>query len=58
MRDLSMAPAEAAVLLRRAGLELDFEDVQALVGLTEGWPAAAVPGCFVTALNSPTCTPH
>ncbi len=40
MRDLAMVPAEAAVLLRRAGLELEFADVQALVSRTEGWPAA------------------
>ncbi len=40
MHDLAMAPAEAAVLLREAGLELDFEQVQALVRRTEGWPAA------------------
>jgi len=40
MRDLAMTPAEAAVLLRRAGLELGFEEVQALVRETEGWPAA------------------
>jgi LuxR family maltose regulon positive regulatory protein len=40
MRDLAMTPAEAAVLLRRAGLELGFEAVQALVRDTEGWPAA------------------
>ncbi len=40
MRDLAMIPAEAAVLLRRAGIDLDFADVQALVQRTEGWPAA------------------
>ncbi len=40
MQDLAMAPAEAAVLLREAGLELNFEQVQALVRRTEGWPAA------------------
>ena len=40
MRDLAMTPAEAAVLLRRAGMELGFEAVQALVRDTEGWPAA------------------
>jgi LuxR family maltose regulon positive regulatory protein len=40
MRDLAMTPAEAAVLLRRAGLELGFEAVQVLVRDTEGWPAA------------------
>lgn len=40
MRELAMAPAEASVLLHRAGAQLDFEDVEALVHLTEGWPAA------------------
>jgi LuxR family transcriptional regulator, maltose regulon positive regulatory protein len=39
-RDLGLAPAEAAVLLRRSGLELEFEAVQTLVRRTEGWPAA------------------
>ena len=38
--DLTMTPAEAAILLRHAGLELRFEAVQALVRRTEGWPAA------------------
>jgi len=40
MRDLAMVPAEAAVLLRHAGVELEFADVQTLVRRTEGWPAA------------------
>lgn len=34
---LAMTPAEAAVLLRRGGLSLDFESVQALARRTEGW---------------------
>jgi LuxR family maltose regulon positive regulatory protein len=38
--DLAMTPAEAGALLRRAGLELDFETIQTLVRRTEGWPAA------------------
>jgi len=38
--DLALTPAEAATLLRRAGLELDFGAVQTLVARTEGWPAA------------------
>jgi LuxR family maltose regulon positive regulatory protein len=38
--DLAMSPAEAATLLRLAGLELDFASVQALSRQTEGWPAA------------------
>lgn len=38
--DLSMSAVEAAWLLRRAGVELDFTAVQALVHRTEGWPAA------------------
>jgi len=40
MRDLMMTSAEASTLLRRAGLKLEFEGVQALVRETEGWPAA------------------
>jgi LuxR family transcriptional regulator, maltose regulon positive regulatory protein len=40
MRDLAMTSAEAATLLRRAGLKLEFEAVQTLVRETEGWPAA------------------
>ena len=38
--DLALTPAEAAMLLRRAGLKLDFGAVQTLVARTEGWPAA------------------
>ncbi len=45
--DLTMAPAEAATLLRLAGLELDFAAVQALSGQTEGWPA----GLYLAALS-------
>jgi LuxR family maltose regulon positive regulatory protein len=40
MPDLAMTPAEAASLLRKEGLELEFEAVQELVRRTEGWPAA------------------
>jgi LuxR family transcriptional regulator, maltose regulon positive regulatory protein len=39
-QQLAMAPAEAAALLRQAGIEPEFEDVQALLARTEGWPAA------------------
>ena len=39
-RDLSMSAAEAASLLRKAGFELEFAAVQALVLRTEGWPVA------------------
>ncbi|HKO26608.1 MAG TPA: hypothetical protein VJU80_04055, partial [Solirubrobacteraceae bacterium] len=39
-QDLAMSPAEASMLLRRTGLNLDFSCVQTLVGRTEGWPAA------------------
>ncbi len=45
--DLAMTPAEAATLLRLAGLELDFESVQALSRRTEGWPV----GLYVAALS-------
>jgi LuxR family transcriptional regulator, maltose regulon positive regulatory protein len=38
--DLAMTPADAASLLRKARIELDFAAVQALVRRTEGWPAA------------------
>jgi LuxR family maltose regulon positive regulatory protein len=38
--ELAMSSAEASVLLRRSGLELDFSAVQTLVRRTEGWPAA------------------
>src|SRR5207302_5916620 len=40
MNDLAMTSSEAATLLRRAGLEIEFEAVQSLVRQTEGWPAA------------------
>jgi LuxR family maltose regulon positive regulatory protein len=39
VEDLAMRPAEAGILLRLAGLELDFASVQTLVRRTEGWPA-------------------
>ena len=42
--DLAMTPAEAATLLRQAGLELDFGAVQTLSGQTEGWPVGALSG--------------
>jgi LuxR family maltose regulon positive regulatory protein len=45
--DLAMAPAEAAALLRLAGLELDFGAVQLLCRRTEGWPA----GLYLAALS-------
>jgi LuxR family maltose regulon positive regulatory protein len=45
--DLAMAPAEAAGLLRLAGLELDFAAVQALCRRTEGWAA----GLYLAALS-------
>jgi LuxR family transcriptional regulator, maltose regulon positive regulatory protein len=45
--DLAMMPAEASILLRHAGLELDFTTVQALVGRTEGWPV----GLYLAALS-------
>ncbi|HEY2655155.1 MAG TPA: LuxR C-terminal-related transcriptional regulator [Solirubrobacteraceae bacterium] len=38
--DLALTSAEAASVLRRSGLELDFGVVQTLVQRTEGWPAA------------------
>ena len=38
VEDLAMLPAEASVLLRRAGIELDFETLQEIVQRTEGWP--------------------
>jgi LuxR family maltose regulon positive regulatory protein len=40
IEDLAMSPAEASMLLREAGLEIDFACIQALVKRTEGWPAA------------------
>ena len=42
-----MMPAEASILLRHAGLELDSASVQALVTRTEGWPA----GLYLAALS-------
>jgi LuxR family maltose regulon positive regulatory protein len=45
--DLAMSPAEAATLLRLAGLELDFASVQALSRETEGWPV----GLYLAALS-------
>jgi LuxR family maltose regulon positive regulatory protein len=47
VNDLAMMPAEASILLRRAGLELDFTTVQALVKRTEGWPV----GLYLAALS-------
>ena len=38
--DLAMSNAEAAVLLDKAGLELEPSVVRELVGRTEGWPVA------------------
>ncbi len=46
--DLALTSAEAATLLRGAGLELDFGVVQTLVQRTEGWPAAL----YLTALSA------
>jgi len=40
VEDLAMSPAEASMLMRQTGLELDFSSVQTLVRRTEGWPAA------------------
>ena len=45
--DLAMLPAEASILLRGTGLELDVGAVQALVSRTEGWPA----GLYLAALS-------
>lgn len=39
IQQLAMSSAEATALLARAGVNPDFEVVQALVGRTEGWPA-------------------
>src|SRR4051794_24789511 len=39
-RDLAMQPAEAAQLLRLAGVDLAPTEVETLVARTEGWPAA------------------
>ncbi|HEY6396200.1 MAG TPA: LuxR C-terminal-related transcriptional regulator [Solirubrobacteraceae bacterium] len=38
--DLSMSSVEAASLLRKAGIDLEFTDVQDLMRRTEGWPVA------------------
>ncbi len=38
--DLALTPAESAGLLRRSGMEPDFDTVQTLVDRTGGWPAA------------------
>jgi LuxR family transcriptional regulator, maltose regulon positive regulatory protein len=40
MQQLAMTLTEATVLLREAGLELDPEEVDALVRRTDGWPVA------------------
>ena len=45
--DLAMMPAEASLLLRQTGLELDLTTVQALVRRTEGWPV----GLYLAALS-------
>jgi LuxR family maltose regulon positive regulatory protein len=45
--DLAMSPAEAATLLRLAGLELDFTSVLQLSAKTEGWPV----GLYLAALS-------
>jgi LuxR family transcriptional regulator, maltose regulon positive regulatory protein len=45
--DLAMTSAQAATLLALAGLELDFESVQALAQQTEGWPV----GLYLAALS-------
>ncbi|HEY2596414.1 MAG TPA: hypothetical protein VGK33_21190, partial [Chloroflexota bacterium] len=37
-----MTTAEAAAALSGAGLDIDFESVEALVGKTEGWPTGLV----------------
>ena len=39
-RELSMSTSEAGALLRRSGVELEFEPAQALVRRTGGWPVA------------------
>ncbi len=38
--DLSMSTVEAASMLRIAGIDLEFTDVQELMRRTEGWPVA------------------
>lgn len=45
-QQLAMTPAEAAAVLRQAGLEPQFEEVQALLAATEGWPAALYLGAL------------
>jgi LuxR family maltose regulon positive regulatory protein len=45
--DLALTPAEAALLLRKAGLRVDFEAVEELVRRTEGWPT----GLYLAALT-------
>jgi LuxR family maltose regulon positive regulatory protein len=45
--DLAMTPVQAAALLALAGLELEFEAVQALAKQTEGWPV----GLYLAALS-------
>lgn len=45
--ELELTPAEAGIVMRRAGLDLDFEAVQALVSRTEGWPV----GLYLGALS-------
>jgi len=47
VEDLAMMPAEASILLRQVGLELDFTALQMLVSRTEGWPA----GLYLSALS-------
>jgi LuxR family maltose regulon positive regulatory protein len=44
---LAMSPAEAATLLRLAGLELDFSSMLELSAKTEGWPV----GLYLAALS-------
>jgi LuxR family maltose regulon positive regulatory protein len=45
--ELELTTAEAAIVMRRAGLDLDFDSVQALVRRTEGWPV----GLYLGALS-------
>lgn len=40
VRDLALSTAQAATLLRRAGVELDSDRLDLLVRRAEGWPAA------------------
>jgi LuxR family transcriptional regulator, maltose regulon positive regulatory protein len=40
MPQLAMSAAQAAALLREAGIDPEFEEVQTLLSRTEGWPAA------------------